>query len=47
MIEFIKFVWKHYVKLEHEPEHYLNDNEAYCVCGKRIAKDNRGNWYEL
>lgn len=46
MKNFIKYIWKHFVKQEHNPEFYLNDDEAKCYCGRRIYKTRKGEWVE-
>jgi hypothetical protein len=48
MVNFIKYLWKHYVKDEHTPEFEYNDNEGKCSCGCRMAKNKRtGEWYSI
>jgi hypothetical protein len=48
MVNFIKYLWKHHVRQQHEPDHFFSEDEAICVCGQRIAKNRKtGEWYPV
>ena len=47
MKNYIKYIWKHYVKLEHEPDFYIDPTTAFCECGRRIYLDKNKKWVEV
>jgi hypothetical protein len=47
MKKLLKYIWKHFVKRDHEPQFMFDDIEGKCSCGARIYKNKHGGWNEV